>query len=353
VLHTLPKLDVRVLGGAALADALPRLTAYVQRSERAHPAHYPRWMFALKEGLGHVPCAIEAVRDDRTIGYLPLTFVRSTLFGRFLVSLPYLNTGGALADDEPTRTALIDRAVNLSDDMNVRHLELRHESATAHPRLNGSRTNKVHMRLALPSFPGPLWEGFKPKVRNQVRKGEKSGLSVHWGTFDLLDEFYSVFSTNMRDLGTPVYARKFFRAILRHFPGMAEMCIVRLGTRPVAGALLMHGKGITEVPSASSLREFNSLSSNMLMYWNLLDRAIQRGQEVFDFGRSTRDCSTFKFKQQWGAVESPAIWQYARRGQAAELRPDNPKYERFIRIWQRLPVRVTRLIGPPIVRGIP
>ena len=351
--ESLTKVDTRVLSGAALANALPRLTAFVQRGERAHPAHHPRWLFALKEGLGHVPCAVESIRDGKTVGYLPLTFVRSTLFGRFLVSLPYLNTTGTLADDDTTRLALIDRAVALADEMNVRHLELRQESAITHPRLNGSRTNKVHMRLALPAFPGPLWEGFKPKVRNQVRKGEKSGLSVHWGTFALLDEFYSVFSTNMRDLGTPVYGRKFFRAILRHFPGMAELCIVRLGSRPVAGALLMHGKGITEVPSASSLREYNSLSSNMLMYWNLLERSIQRGQQVFDFGRSTRDCSTFKFKQQWGAIESPAIWQYARHGQAAELRPDNPKYERFIRLWQRLPVRVTRVIGPAIVRGIP
>jgi hypothetical protein len=92
----------------------------------------------------------------------------------------------------------------------------------------------------------------------------------------------------------------------------------------------------------------------MMMYWNLLDRALQRGSSVFDFGRSTIDGPTYKFKKQWGAEPEPAMWQYHQRGAATrELRPDNPKYARFIKIWQKLPVRLTKLIGPRIVRGIP
>lgn len=342
-----------LLAGPTLADALPRLVAYTQRGDRAHPATHPHWLFVLKEGLGHVPRAVEAVRGGATVGYLPLAYVRSRLFGRFLASLPYLNTGGATADDAPTRLGLIDRAVTLGHRLKVRHLELRHEAKFDHPALNGTRATKVHLRLALPDYPGPLWEGLPAKVRNQVRKGEKSGLSVHWGTADLLSEFYAVFATNMRDLGTPVYGRRLFAAILRHFPGAAEVCVVRLGDRPVAGALLVHGKGITEVPSASSLRAFNPLCANMLMYWNLLDRAVARGQRAFDFGRATRDGSTYKFKKQWGAVESPAVWQYHLAGAAADLRPENPRYSRLVKVWQRLPVRLASLLGPAIVRGIP
>jgi serine/alanine adding enzyme len=345
--------EYRVLAGPELGDALPRLVAYTQRGPTAHPAAHPHWLLVLKEGLGHSPRAIEAVRGGETVGYLPLAYVRSTLFGRFLASLPYLNTGGVAADDDVVRRGLIDRAVALGETLKVRHLELRHEAKVEHPRLNGARDTKVHMRRALPDFPGPLWTKLPAKVRNQVRKGEKSGLTVHWGTAELLDEFYGVFATNMRDLGTPVYGRALFRAVLRHFPDDAELCVVRLGDRPVAGALLVHGKGITEVPSASSLREFNPLCANMLMYWNLLDRAVRRGQGGFDFGRATRDGSTYKFKKQWGAEESPAVWQYHLAGAAADLRPDNPKYSRFIKVWQRLPVPVTRVLGPRIVRGIP
>ena len=116
----------------------------------------------------------------------------------------------------------------------------------------------------------------------------------------------------------------------------------------------MHGPGTTQVPSASSLREFNSSNANMLLYWNLLTRAIERGQREFDFGRSTRDGGTYKFKAQWGAIEHPAVWQhYVRRGNAGDMRPSNGKFQKWIQIWQRLPVWLTRLIGPGIVRGIP
>jgi FemAB-related protein (PEP-CTERM system-associated) len=220
--------------------------------------------------------------------------------------------------------------------------------------LNGSASTKVHMRLKLPDFPGPLWESFPAKVRNLVRKGEKSGLTVHWGRLDLLPDFYDVFSRNMRDLGTPVYGRRFFRAILSHFVDEAELCVVRLGQQAIAAALLLHGKGVTQVPSASSLREFNNTSANMLMYWHLLDRAIERKQAVFDFGRSTIDSNTYAFKKQWGAEPEGAVWQYhLRDGNTVDLRPENPKMQRLIRIWQRLPVRLTRWIGPGIVRGIP
>ena len=206
----------------------------------------------------------------------------------------------------------------------------------------------------MPDFPGPLWEGFPSKVRNQVRKGEKSGLTVAWGGLELLDEFYDVFSRNMRDLGTPVYGRRLFASILRHFPDEAELCVLRADKTPVSAALLLHGRGVTEVPSASLAAQYNATCANMLMYWKLLERAIERGQAVFDFGRSTLDGNTYRFKKQWGAVPAPAVWQYySREGDAGDLRPDNPRYQRLIRLWQRLPLPLTRWLGPPIVRGIP
>ena len=130
--------------------------------------------------------------------------------------------------------------------------------------------------------------------------------------------------------------------------------MVRQGTRPVAGAVLLHGPQMTEVPSASSLRRYNRTNANMLMYWHLLCRAVERGQRTFDFGRSTVESNTFRFKEQWGAEPVPAPWQYyLRRGTIGEMRPDNPRYRLLIRVWQRLPVTIARLLGPAIVRGIP
>jgi FemAB-related protein (PEP-CTERM system-associated) len=345
---------VRCLHGKELANRLIYLESWMRNGTNTPLSRHLRWLNVLEESFGHRVYMLEAIDGDRVTGVLPLAFVHSFLFGRYLVSLPYLNSNGVLANDEATRQRLIDRAVQLADELRVRHLELRHEQAVEHPALTGRLMTKVHMRLQLPDFPGPLWEGFPAKVRNQVRKGEKSSLVVSWGGAELLPDFYDVFSRNMRDLGTPVYGKSLFANILRHFPSEAELCIVRAGEIPVASALLLHGKGVTEVPSASSLREYNSTCANMLMYWNLIDRAVQRGQSVFDFGRSTIDGNTFRFKKQWGAVPEPAVWQYySRGGQANDLRPDNPRYQRLIRLWQRLPLRLTRWLGPMIVRGIP
>lgn len=345
---------IRLHESRGLAESLPRLEFYVTRGGQVPLSRHPAWLTVLQQGLGHTPYCLEAMEDGKTRGILPLAYVRSLLFGRFLVGLPYLNYGGVLADDATVAGRLIGRAVELANQLGVRHLELRHEQPVEHPALTARLTSKVHMRLALPSTPGQLWDRLLSKVRGHVRKGQKSGVTVAWGREDLLPEFYDVFSENMRDLGTPVYGRRLFRAILQHFPDRTELCVARAEGKPVGCALLLHGWGVTEVPSSSSLRRYNVLSPNSLMYWHLLERAIQRGQQVFDFGRSTVDGNTYGFKKQWGALPAPAEWQYhLLRGSVDDMRPDNPRYQRFIRLWQRLPVRLTRWLGPPIVRGIP
>ena len=352
--RTAAGIEVRVIDAPNLAGHEARLEAYILRGKRVPLSRHPAWLTVLAQGLGHTPYMLEAVEAGETCGMLGLAYVRSLLFGRFLVSLPYLNYGGVLADNDRAAGALVNGAVRLADELGVRYLELRQGRAIEHPALTQRMSSKVHMRLALPDSPGTLWDRIPGKVRNQVRKGQKSGLTVAWGGEDLLGDFHDVFSHNMRDLGTPSYGRGLFQSILRQFPERAELCVVRAGERAVAGALLLHGWGVTEVPSASSLRQYNHTNANMLMYWHLLERAVQRRQEVFDFGRSSQDSNTYRFKKQWGAEPEPAEWQYyVRNGSATDMRPDNPRYQRRIRVWQRLPLWLTRLIGPAIVRGIP
>lgn len=336
------------------APTVDEVRALLATTATLGPHHLPAWPVILHEGLGHRPYWLAAHHGDQFVGCLPLACVSSRLFGRFLVSLPYLNSAGVLADDAAVAASLVDRAVQLADELDVRYLELRHEERITHPALTSELTSKVHMRLALPDSADALWRQLKAKVRNQVRKGQEPGFRVAWGGLDRLDDFYAVFSRNMRDLGTPVYSRRLFQAILQQLADRAELCVVSDGPRPIAAALLVHGDRSTEVPSASSLREYNSANANMLMYWQLLVRAIERGQRVFDFGRSTIDSGTYRFKRQWGAEPSPAVWQYyVRRGAVGDMRPDNARYARRVRVWQRLPVWLTRIIGPPIVRGIP
>ncbi len=319
-----------------------------------------RWLTALCRGLKHKPYGLVARRDGEIVAVLPLASMKTMLFGKFLVSLPYVNTSGIVSEDAEATAALIDAAVKLADKLDVRYLELRHEEEIEHPAFTDQLTSKVHMRLALPETTEELWKSFKPKVRNQIRKGEKGEFDVHWGGLDRLDEYYAVFSENMRDLGTPVFSRNLFQQIVEQFPDGAEFCTVTDKGRPIAGAMLTHSPGnadtpgATQVPSASSLREYNPANVNMLMYWNLLMRAVERGQGVFDFGRSSLDSNTLRFKKQWGAEPEPAVWQYyVRKGGVSDVRPESGKYRYFIATWQRLPLWLSRMIGPSIVRGIP
>jgi FemAB-related protein (PEP-CTERM system-associated) len=349
------KVDLRLDAGSAVLDAVPRLEAFLLKDgPLVELSRHPGWLNVLRQSFGHVPYCLEAIEGGHTRGFLSLAYVKSWLFGRYLVSLPYLNYGGVVADDEHIARLLIDRAIELADCLNVRRLELRHTHPTHCPRMAHARTDKAHMRLDLPSTAEALWKQIDAKARNQVKKARKNGLSVSWGGHELLPEFYAVFSRNMRDLGTPVYSRSLFAAALNQFPGRAELCVVRAGPLAVAGALLLHGWGVSEVPSASSLRSHNHTNANMLMYWHMLERSIQREQDVFDFGRSTPGSGPYKFKEQWGAQPAQAHWQsYLRFGSLEETRPDNPRYGRMIGLWKRLPVALTRLIGPRIVRGIP
>ena len=212
---------------------LPALIDYVyHRAGAKSLGCHPAWLGVLNEAFGHETYALVAKVGPYICGFLPLAHVESWLFGRHLVSLPYLNSNGVLADSPQVQRLLIDRAALLADELEVRQLQLRHEEPIEHPLLNASITHKVHMRKPLLDSIDKVWKAYDPKVRNQVRKGEKNNLTVSWGREDLLDAFYTVLSENMRDLGTPIYTRRLFASILATFPDRAEICMVWDNTKP-------------------------------------------------------------------------------------------------------------------------
>jgi FemAB-related protein (PEP-CTERM system-associated) len=309
---------------------------------------------ALSQGLGQSAYVIEARARNETVGVLPLISVRSVLFGRFLVSLPFVSWAGAIGESEEVSHRLIDRAIELTKELDADFLELRHLHPIGHPGLVEGVTDKVLMRLVLSRDPGESWKLLKSEVRTQIRKAMKNELELCWGGRELLGDFYAVFAQNMRDLGTPVYPKRLFRGILDLNRGRAELGLVRMRGTPIAACLAVHGPGLTEIPSAAALRAYRGTAANSLLYWRAIERAIGRGQAVFDFGRSTPGSPTFVFKKKWGAEPLRVVWQYhLRRGDTQAMRPENKKFQLAIRLWQRLPVPVTRLLGPMIARGIP
>ena len=295
-------------------------------------------------------------------GLLPLVEIRSLIFGRSLTSLPFVNFGGVLADADDVARALVEKAGELARERNCKHVELRHIAR----RFNDlpCKQHKVTMRLRLQraedsagaSAPGEdLFSRIDRKARNQVRKAQKSNLTVVRGGAELVDEFYAVFARNMRDLGTPVYSKRLFSDVLTTFPGRAHVIIVRLADKPVAAGLTYRTGGMVEIPWASSIRDYNALCPNHLLYWHALETAAAEGVEVFDFGRSTPDEGTFKFKEQWGAEPVPLHWEYwmASGDRLPDASPKNPKFRLMIETWRRMPLWLANAAGPRIVRAIP
>jgi FemAB-related protein (PEP-CTERM system-associated) len=199
-----------------------------------------------------------------------------------------------------------------------------------------------------------LWQSLDRKVRNLVRKAEKSGCVAEVGGIEVLPAFYQVFAHNMRDLGTPVYSRRFFEEVVGTFPASTRVFVVRVGTEPVAASITVGWRDRIEVPWASALRAHNDKAPNMLLYWTMLKQAIAAGASVFDFGRSTPDESTYRFKAQWGAAPRPLVWEYLGiRGTVPDQGPGSARFGLAVRAWQRLPVSIATLLGPVIVRNIP
>ena len=291
-------------------------------------------------------------QSGRLLGVLPLIEMQSRLFGRFAVSLPYFNYGGPLALHGAVEDRLLQAATDIVRAHSLQHAELRE----TRPRATWPvREAKVSMIRRLPASEQALDAELGSKLRAQIRRAGRESPDVRIGGAELLDDFYDVFARNMRDLGTPVYGKNFFRAVVAACPQSSHVVVVRLSNRPVAAAILLGFRDMLEIPWASTVREANPLGINMLLYRSVLGFAIGRGYGYFDFGRSSVGAGTFRFKQQWGALPLQHYWHYGLREGVGlpQLNPDNPKYRLMIALWQRLPLAVTRLIGPPVVRSLP
>lgn len=339
--------------GAATEAAQPEWDSYVESHVEATGYHLWRWRRVFTEVFGHA-CEYLIARDREGIqGVLPLVVFDHRLFGRFAVSLPFVNYGGVLASNQATATALVEAATRLGTEHRLTHVELRHQHRQF-PELP-VRQHKVAMQMRLATDATRAWEQLDRRMRNHIRKAEKNDFTVITGGSELLGEFYQVFSANMRDLGTPVYPRLLFESVLQHFPRQTRVFVVRQGPAPVAGAITYGYRHVVEVPWASSLRAYRPLCPNNALYWRIMQQAIADGYTVLDFGRSSPGSGTFVFKQQWGAQPSPLSWEYGLMAghSLPDRNPQNPKFQPAIEVWKRLPLWVTTALGPQIVRFLP
>lgn len=232
---------------------------YVSKEPRATGYHLIGWRRIVEETFGHTTVYFSAIDDQGNVrGALPLVLLSSRLFGRFLVSLPFVNYGGILADDNQTRRDLVDQAIQYATKVDATHIEFR-QAEPLDSQLPSSH-RKVTMKLRLTEDFETLWKQFPSKLRSQIRRGQKEGLSVRFGGIDCLDQFYGVFARCMRDLGTPVYSKDFFNAILRMFPKEARICLVGRNGDTLAAGFLYSFRTSLEIPWAASDKQFNRLA---------------------------------------------------------------------------------------------
>ena len=328
--------------------------SFVESARDATLYHRFGWKGVIAKSFGHQCYYLAAIdQNGAWQGILPLVHMRSRLFGSFLISVPFVNYGGLLCNNEATGRLLLGEADQLRRSLKAAHVELRHLSDT----FEGlpTKQHKVTMILNLATEAERQWQAFNAKLRNQIRKAQKSGLKPLVGRLDLLDGFYNVFARNMRDLGTPVYAKAFFRNILETFPETTRIFAVYHEKEMIAAGIGCWFRDTLEIPWASSVSEYKAFCPNNMMYWEAIRFAIEKGFRNFDFGRSTPHEGTYNFKRQWGALPVQLHWQYLMDSGNGmpDLNPSNPKYRSAIRLWQRLPLPVTKFFGPLIVRNIP
>jgi len=328
--------------------------AYVAVHPQATQYHAFEWLDVIAASFGHRTFPLAARSSQgAVVGVLPLVLVQTRLFGRRLVSLPFVNYGGILADSDGVERQLWDAAVEVAKREHSAYLEARHFSV--HPFVSDRKQHKATMILDLTATVEEQWKGFNAKLRNQIRKAERSGLIARVAGPEALPEFYEVFARCMRELGTPVYSRRYFAEILRTFPQSSGLLLVESEKAVIAGGLALRHRDTMEIPWAASLVEHRSKCPNNLLYWEFIQQAIRSGLRRFDFGRSTPGDGPYRFKEQWGALPVPLHWEYwlPSGAIAPDLSPKNSRFSRAIEIWKRLPLSVTKWLGPAIVRGIP
>ena len=326
---------------------------YVESSPNATIAHQIDWKNVIEKGIGHKPRYLLAIEENSIRGILPLVVVKTWWQSRYIISLPWIDYGGICADDLDTEKMLLDEARRITESEKAQFMELRSVKASDHNL--AIRQDKATFLLKLDSNPDKIWKNFNAKLRNQIRKSQKSGLSTEFGGIEKLRSFYKVFSYNMRDLGTPVWGFKFFKAILETFPSTAQLVLVIKDTKAIAGGLLLSFKDRLYIPSASAYRSSLKYCPNHALYWEVIRRGCEQGYKYFDFGRSTLNSPTYNFKKQWVPTPTPLVWQYYlnKAKEMPAISPDNPKYRIFINLWRKLPLPIANFLGPKVIKNFP
>ncbi|MES9991084.1 MAG: FemAB family XrtA/PEP-CTERM system-associated protein [Candidatus Thiodiazotropha sp.] len=328
---------------------------YVSNNVYAWPYHLFAWKDAIEASYKHKTYYLLAENNGVVVGLLPLVHIKLPLLINSLTALPYCDIGNLLCDNKVVQDTIISRLFDLSKELDIKNIYLRGpvEHDFTNDKIKLLSTNKVRMILELPQNSEILLAGFKSKLRSQIRKAEKNGCVFRWGTDIDLIKFYNVFSNNMLRLGSPTHSYDWFRFLIKNYENRVKIGLVEFEGNVIAGCILLKLGDKISIPWASTLQKYNKLSPNMLMYWNALKYSSDAGLRYFDFGRSSLNEGTYKFKAQWGAKPYPIDWYKIDMQENNNNKQSGISSKGYIQeAWTKLPLRLANQLGPLIRKYI-
>ncbi|MDZ7713543.1 MAG: FemAB family XrtA/PEP-CTERM system-associated protein [Rhodovibrio sp.] len=327
---------------------------------RGHPQgtvfHLSAWKPVIERAFRQQGHLLAAWRGQELVGVLPLTHLKNRLFPSALVANAFCVTGGPLALDAEARRRLDAAALALAERLAVHHLEYRLGAAAADatPGAGWQRKDDLYVTFRKPitADHDANMKAIPRKQRAMVRKAIGFGLDSH-ATRDT-DAFFRVYAESVRNLGTPVFTRRYPRLLQEAFGGDCETLLITHEGRPVSAVMSLFFKGEVLPYYGGGTAAARGLAANDFMYWEVMRRAAERGCTSFDFGRSKVSTGAYAFKKNWGFAPAPLAYdtRLVRGRELAEVNPLNPKYARRIQAWQRLPLAVANALGPPIAREL-
>jgi FemAB-related protein (PEP-CTERM system-associated) len=321
--------------------------------------HLYGWKQVLERTFGYRSYYLAAMNESgEMVGVLPIFLMTDVFRKKYLVSNPFANFAGLCTSHPIAGRKLLKTAFEIAQRQNVQYIEFRQLGEPIDTELVGqplpTKESFVTLMLNLADGRDGIWVSMSSRNRGKIRKAEKSGLVADSGK-GYLEPFYHVLCHNLKFLGTPVHPLTFYRAIVEAFPDRANILVLRLQEKVASAMFIFQFKNVIAEPWVASLRQYNSLYANNLLYWKAIEYACERGFETFDFGRSTIDAGTFNFKVQWGAKPVRLYYQYFlhRASKIPVVDALNNQYQRYINIWKRLPLSATKIIGPRLVKYVP
>ena len=326
---------------------------FVFRHPRATFFHQLGWKRVMERTYGYEQRYFCARRGAQITGIAPAFIVSNWVMGRCLLSLPFAVYGGVCAADAESEKALVLHLEQQSCALELEYLELRNRNGGIRP---GYHANPRYATFTLPltSDTGAIFRSFPKDIRYMIRKGEKAGLRAERG-FHQLGSFYELMLVNLRRLGTPAFPLSLFENLICEYPGKVDLTLVYSGNRPVAGGMSFFFRNWMQPYYIGALDEAKALAANDFLWWELIKLAAATGCDTFDFGRSKKDSGNYHFKKKWNPQIESLDYQVrlVRRKHLPNFSLANPKFELAANAWKKLPLRLTRMIGPRVVRWFP